>query len=424
MIGVFAGVFLLSMNQVFRIGADITAAPKDIRVSNITNNSATISWTSDKATSNFINWGESAGSTNKIEKESESQEKFFTHAINLSGLKPGTSYFYKINSDGNNFDNQGIPWQFTTGPELNVNPNSMVISGSVIKASGQAAKRALVYMTVDGYLASTLTSDTGNFVFQLANIRTSGLNAFAIISSSQTLLDISVVGGPDGVSSAKVFPQSAKPIPPIILGQIFDFRSLAPNDSTQIPNSTLSLPEDATKESKFSVSQTSGTPSPTSVILESINEGEVVTSTKPAFFGRGPAGETIVIKVESEVPITQTMEIAKDGTWTWSPPTDLATGAHKVTISWVDSTGITRNLTRDFVVQAGEAPSFEATPSQTLATPTASGTATPKATIKPTASASAAPVPVTGSLTYTYLLSIMGIAVIAFSFFVWRMSEN
>lgn len=145
------------------------------------------------------------------------------------------------------------------------------------------------------------------------------------------------------------------------------------------------------------------------------------------FFGRGPSEEEITVSVESDL-ITQTLKIAKDGTWTWSPPTNLASGAHKVTIAWIDTTGITRTITRNFIVQAGEAPAFEATPSQTLA-PTAipaSPTATPKATLSPSpvATASTAPVPVTGSLTPTLLLSIMGIAVIAFGFAVWKISEN
>lgn len=427
-IGTFAGVFFLNMNQVFRIGADSASSPKDIRIGNLSDNSATVSWITDKESVDFLVWGESQSSLNKIEKESQTDQKFFTHSITLSGLKPGTTYYYKINSDGVNYDNKGIPWQLTTGPTLNSSPNSINVSGSVISGTGLPAQRALVYITVNGYLISTLTSESGNYVFQLGIARTPNLGAYTQIDPHATLLEISVSTGPSGVASASIFPESAKPVPPIILGQVLDFRNLKPNQNNGAPDANLNLPENATIESKFNVEQGIATPSSTTVILESLKDGETVTSTQPQFFGKGPGGEKITILVESENPITDEVQIPKTGSWNWSPPTGLTEGAHKVTISWIDSTGITRSLTRNFIVQAGELPAFVATPSQSLATPTTSGSGTPLATAspspKPVATVSAAPVPVTGSTYMTVLMYVMGIIVLGFSFFIWRLSEN
>lgn len=157
--------------------------------------------------------------------------------------------------------------------------------------------------------------------------------------------------------------------------------------------------------------------------MESLTDGEVITSDKPQFFGKGPGGETITVTVESENPVTETVQIPQNGSWSWTVPTNLAPGAHKITISWVDAKGITRKLIRNFEVQASELPAFEASAS---ATPTASGAGTPKptATAKPTASATAQPVPVTGGLTPTFLLSIMGIVVTVFSFAIWKLADN
>lgn len=142
--------------------------------------------------------------------------------------------------------------------------------------------------------------------------------------------------------------------------------------------------------------------------------------------GKGPEGTIISILVESENPISSEVSVPKNGSWNWSPPTDLAPGPHKITLSWKDVSGITRSLTRSFIVQAAEIPAFVATPSESLAAPIASASGTPKATATPksTASASAEPVPVTGNLTPTLLLSIMGIAVMIFSFFIWKMAEK
>lgn len=417
----------MGAKQIFKIGADSSVSPKDIRVSNINDSSATISWTTDKPTSDFIVWGESKSSISQVLKEDQSDQKFFTHSLNLTGLKPNTTYYYKINSEGNEFDNKGIPWELTTGIALNTGGDPVVMSGSVINASGAQVKRALVYANASGYLLSTLTSDSGTFVFQLASARNQDLQSYLNIDPAQTMVEISVQAGADGDASATIFPQSGNPVPPIVLGQVYDFRNLQPSITSNIPNVNLNLPENSTKASKFSLPIASGTPSPTSVILESLKEGETITNTKPAFFGRGPRGEAITITVESNNPMSQTLTIANDGTWTWSPPSDLASGAHTVTISWIDGSGITRNLTRAFIVQAGELPAFVATPSQTLS-PSASPTATPTATATPkpiaTATASAAPVPVTGDIAPTLMLSLIGIAILIFSFVVWRVAET
>jgi len=425
--GTFLGVFYLNMTQVFKIGASPQTTPKDIRTSNLTDNSVTINWVTDGETTDFLNWGTSSGGLDKIAKEDSTNAKYFTHSITLSGLNASTTYFFKINSNGTSYDNNGIPWKFTTGMALDANKNSMPISGSVITASGQPEPRALVYMNVNGYLLSTLTSDTGNFVFQLGNVRTSDLRAFAVIEPAKTLLEISINAGPDGVASAQIFPQSAQPIPPMILGQVYDFRNLPPSTSGGNPNVNLQLPESSTPESKFNTASSSGSVKPTSVILENITEGEVVTSTNPQFFGKGPGGETITISVHSEVPITQTIQIPSSGSWSWTPPTNLAPGAHTITISWVDSTGITRSLTRDFIVAAGEVPAFTASTSGSSPTPTPTllASATPRAILSPTPTATqtAQPVPVTGELTPTLLLSIMGIAVTAFGFVIWKLAE-
>jgi hypothetical protein len=440
----FAGVYFLKMNQVFRIGANPTFTPKDIRVSNLSDTAATVSWITEGTATNFINWGESQGSLTKIEKESDTDQKFFTHSITLAGLKENTTYYYKINSEGSDYDNNGLPWQFTTGSLISVNQTSNPISGSVITASGEPVKRALVYATVDGYILSTLTSDAGNFVLQLGSARSSDLASLAKIDKAKTLLNISVQTENGGSASAQIFPQSANPIPPLIIGQVQDYRSLQPTENGQSPNADLNLPANASEESKFNVTSNSVAVKPTSVILESIDEGEIITSTEPEFFGKGPAGEELTISIHSEALPPETIQVPKNGSWSYSPSTPLAPGPHSITISWLDATGITRTLTRNFVVQAGEVPAFVATPSGSTPTPTPritptptprvtptitptvrpTSTATPSATLSASPTATPGPIPVTGNLTPTLLLSIMGIVVIAFSFFVWKISES
>jgi hypothetical protein len=436
--GIFTGVYLLSTRQAFRLGADADTAPKDVRTTNLSDTTATISWTTAKETSGYILWGSTQNSINKIAESDGNSQKFFTHSVTITGLEPNKTYFYKISSNGKTFDNNNLPWEFSTGRVLGVNSASLLVSGSVLTPSGIPASRSLVYANIAGYMMSTMTSGTGNFVFQLGLARTPDLQNYAAVNPAQTLVEISIEAGPAGVAMAQIFPQSANPLPPIILGQIYDLRSLEPSVSGQLPTVSLSLPGDEEKESKFSLPAITGTPTPTSVILESIDEGEIITTTKPSFFGRGPGGQAVTIAVQPD-SISDTFNISANGTWTWSPPSDLGAGTHAVSVSWIDSTGITRIINRNFIVQAGEAPSFEATPSQTLAptstpaptptpttspSPTSTVSATPQSTPTASASPTIVPIPETGSLTGTILLSIMGLGVMLFSIFVWKQSES
>ncbi len=418
LIGTFAGVFFLRTTQIFKIGASATATPKDVRVGNLTDSSATVSWITEAQTADFITYAETSN-VNIVINESENGQKYFTHSVTITGLKASTNYFYKINSEGTNFDNNGVAWQFTTGPMVSGNQKNIPVSGSVLTTSGQPAARAIVYITINGYLLSTITSDTGSFVIQIGSARTPDLGSYAQIDIAQTLLEVSVEAEGGETSIAKIFPQSANPIPALVLGQDQDYRNLQPTENGQNPNADLSLPASGTNESKFNITGETATTSSKTVILESINEGETVTNNQPQFFGKGPNGEELTITVHSQQVISETVTVPPTGSWSWSPSTALEAGAHSITVSWIDASGITRSLTRNFVVQAGEAPAFVASPSGSSPTPVP----TPVATT-PVSTASAAPIPVTGSLTPTLLLTMMGIVVIAFSTFVWKVAEN
>ncbi|MEK7112803.1 MAG: fibronectin type III domain-containing protein [Patescibacteria group bacterium] len=430
-LGLAAGVLLVRGQKFFRLGATAEFAPKDVRISNIADTSFTISWVTDKETSGFIKWGQNKDSLEKTELD-EIKSQSFVHLLTLRGLSPETSYFFKINSGGEDFDSGGIPWQVTTGSSLDTPAKTSLVSGVVLTSTGQPAKNALLYLTVGGgSLLSTIASQNGTWVVPISSARTQDFSDYVVIEEKNSLIEISVNAGPDGVATAQIYPQSARPAPSIILGQVHDFKNLPPSAVSEIPKASIGLPEESTPSSGFEVEEKPTTPSVKTVTLESVDEGEIVTSTDPEFFGEGPAGVTLTISLESE-PITDTVAVPSNGDWKWSPPQGLTEGAHKITITWRDSSGILRILTRTFIVQAAEGPAFESTPSASptstpQVSPTASPTPSPTATgtTIPTAPATstAAPVPESGSLTPTIALSIMGVGVLAFAFFVWKKSE-
>jgi hypothetical protein len=427
-VGLGAGILLVQNRQIFRLGATQESIPKDVRITNITDSSFTVSWTTEKDALGFISWGDTENSLTRTE-EDEVGAPGVTHTLSVKSLIPQTEYFFKINSGGTEYDNNDLAWQTKTGPTL-AQPKSNLVSGTVLTSTGDSAQNALVYLTVGGSSPlSTITSQNGSWVISISTARTNDLTSFVTIDDANTLLEISVNAGPEGVATAQIYPQSAKPVPSIILGSTHDFKSLPPSETSEVPRASVELPETATPSSGFEVGENISTPSATTVTLESVAQGETVATTQPEFFGEAPPGTKLTITLESD-PITEQVSVPSSGEWSWTPPTDLPEGSHKITIKWTDISGILRTLTRTFVVEAAEGPAFEATPSATLAptaTPTGTPTASPTATKKPTPTATPTATtfatPESGSLTPTLLLSIMGIGVIAFAFMLWKKAD-
>lgn len=415
--GLATGVILVQNRTIFRLGASSQSAPKNVRVTNISSDSFSVTWVTDREASGFIKYGEEESSLPGTQTE-ESAAAGFIHSVKISGLKPAISYFFKINSGGNDFDNNGIPWQQQTGQKATAPAKINLVSGSVLTSSGSPSPNSLVYLTVNGTLLSTLTSQNGSWVISIP----------FDIDPRLSLLEISVQAGAGGVSTAQIYPQSARPVPAIILGQIYDFKNLPPSQDSDVPQAKIEIPDESLPSSGFNATQNNSTPSAKTVTLDSVKEGEVITSVQPEFLGQGPAGTAINITVESD-PVSGEVIIPKSGEWNWAIPKNLPEGIHKITIVWKDAAGITRTLTRNFVVAASEGPAFVSTPSASPSIkPTASPSGTPKATITsiPTATSSGTPFPQpdSGSLTPTVLLSIMGIGLIVFSFLLWKSAES
>ena len=412
--GLIAGIYLINSSQVFKLSANIEAIPKNVRFSNIINTGLTISWTTDVLSNGFVKWGTKQNSLSKVALE-ENSEKSFVHSVNIVGSEIASDIFLKINSDTKDYDNEGTVWQAKTSINKIV-PNSLLIaSGSVLMADGKSPAKALIYLTINGAVLSGITSGEGSFIIPIST--------FIENVSNTTAIEISVNAGVNGTSQAVIYSKAIKSIPTMIIGKTYDFRSLITNDSNDEPKSSLSIPESVAISSRFEIVKSLPIQAG-SVSIDSIDNGEIITTTDPEFFGKGPQNTSIEIAVESELQEVALVTDSK-GVWKWNPPNNLEPGEHKVTVKWRDATGILRTITRNFVVSAAEGPAFESTPSATPTnratnTPISTSSATPKATKTPTTTAP--PTPETGSLTPTIGLFIMGIGILLSSIFVWNKS--
>ena len=270
-------------------------------------------------------------------------------------------------------------------------------------------------MTVNGFTLSTITSPEGSWVIPISNYIES--------VPETTAIEISINAGPKGTAQAVIYPTAINSTPIILLGKTYDFRTINSNQES-LPKSNLSVPESIEASSRFEINRNEVQPTNSFISIDSVDEGEIITTVNPEFFGSGPSQTNIEVSVESELQ-TVTVATDKNGGWNWSPPNSLEPGQHTVTLKWTDANGIIRILKRNFIVSAAEGPAFESTPSATpIFTPTPIATSSPTSRATATSTATTPPVPETGYLTNTLGLFMIGIGLVLASHYVNKKAYN
>lgn len=228
-LGLGAGVFLVQNQTFFRLRAAPDITPSDVRITNITDHSFTVSWVTEKQTSGNLTIGSKASLG-------------FAHSITVDELTPATDYSFKINSAGAVFENNGIPWQVTTATKLPPNIDSKFLSGNILTPGGQPAANVLVVVMAGGMSPlSAITTSNGSWVIPLNSARTIDGTSFASIKLDLPI-QILVQGGPLGVATAQAYPSTASPTPPITLGKSYDFRELK-NSDADLPDAQFQIPQ-------------------------------------------------------------------------------------------------------------------------------------------------------------------------------------
>lgn len=430
LISLTIGVFLVRQGQVFFLRAAPEIIPSQVKITNIADSSFSISWITVKETSGFIRFGETPSSTltatDDRDQISGETGSFQSHYVTLRNLKPKTRYFFKLGSGGKLFDNSGKPYEITTAPTITGEaPPSDIASGKIIKADSSPAGEAIVYLSLANVTPqSALVRSSGNWLIPLNTARSTDLTSFASYDKEAQVEEIFVQGGSFGTSTAIVTTKNDNPVPDIVLGKTYDFRQMVPPEISVSPT-PIPTGEEARitpPTSKFSFEEiappTEATETAELTITNPTKEGEQINTQKPEFAGTGPTGKTIQILVESPAN-SGAVIVESDGTWNWTPPTDLSPGEHKITITYLDQT-ISRTFT---VLAAGteEFPAFTATPSATI-TPTPTPTATPSARTAMPATEEGVPEP--GYLTPTFLVFIMGLGLILSGFVIKRLTAH
>lgn len=183
----------------------------DVRASNHSSSSVKITWVTDTATGGEVQYGEDKGALTSV---AETRTNDDIHIVPLTGLASEKTYFYKVISGGQEDDNNGDFYQFTTAKEVDP-PPSYTIEGVVKKHDGNNAQGALVFATVTtkndevSHPISTEVDENGNWVLNLGNLKNRDDGDKITVTGPFTLqgltfydkVSIDVQGGNDGTVS-------------------------------------------------------------------------------------------------------------------------------------------------------------------------------------------------------------------------------
>ncbi len=391
-VGLASGLFLVKsqMRQAAKAAED--EAPQNVKVSNVTDASFTVSWTSTKSLSGYVQYGENDNPDLVVSDERDQQRgsigNYFTHFITVRGLRPQTRYQFLIGSGTSLFGQNGLGgqnYQLTTGPTLTNPPAADVAYGMVVASNNEPADGAIVYMEMPGMAPqSGLVRASGSWVLPISTSRSTDLGKYVTYDKETSQFNLTVQGGPLGVANAKVNTKNDSPVPQISLGQSYTFTAVGQQ----------------AVESKFrGVGGEEPDTGPLKILAPKSND--LVNTNRPEIIGEAPAGTQVEIEINSEAKYTGAAVAGSDGKFNFSVPGDLEPGEHTVTVSAIVD-GITKRITRSFTVYAqgqSSVPFYSATPSASLAptptnkvVPTTSLSPTPRVTVFPSSTPKVTPI--------------------------------
>lgn len=102
------GAFLFIQNSGARASE---SAPQDVKTIKITGNSATVQFTTGEAVQGLLEYGTNPRELRTIVPDITANT---VHNMNLTGLNPGTTYYYHYSVGETVYDNDGVPWMFST----------------------------------------------------------------------------------------------------------------------------------------------------------------------------------------------------------------------------------------------------------------------------------------------------------------------
>jgi hypothetical protein len=232
----------VAVNTYTQAGA--TSEPKEVKITNVTDQQATITWLTDIPTTEYILYG----------ADDETSERFVgtrdstTHHLTLTNLQSNTTYYFRIGAGGSVYEKNDRPYEFKTSFNFSP-PERLRVYGQVLDLKGIPAPGAIVHIQVkdaDGRgskgLSTTLSSITdtnGLFSMNLMDLREVDLSSPFYFSRESDEAEINVIGESGERVSTLLKTSQLQPVPILKLSSKAQTIDLRGAGSTQGASITL-----------------------------------------------------------------------------------------------------------------------------------------------------------------------------------------
>lgn len=220
--GIGAGIFLVVREQMLTAQATPDLQPQNIIVTNIEDQSLTVSWQTAGSASAFLTYGQTKADEQVAVDDRDQNPPAggptprSLHHVSLKNLEPNTTYKYRIMSGKIKSEIFEVT---TAATSTNLNGAKPVI-GSVLNGA-EALEDGIVYLSIQGAITqSALIKSSGSFLIPLSSMRKKDLTDIFPTSGDQTA-KITVLSD-QGTANAVFKLQHFQTLPPIKLGQNVD----------------------------------------------------------------------------------------------------------------------------------------------------------------------------------------------------------
>jgi len=371
---IFSGVFLTNRTTSFNSKASSDCNPINPQITNITNNSFNVSFTTSADCLSIINVDNRTISDIRFVNTDTKETATKIHYFEINNLKDNTDYqFYFINN-GSKFENQNYKTQTAQKPTNSI-PTSNLAWGRVFTSDLKPASDSIVYLNTSGAAPlSAFVTSKGYWNISLATSFNDAKNNWFTPPGNQDEYFI-VISKDNQTTQITGNTSNNNPVPDIIIGQ---------NKFSQQPVTSY-----GTEQSGY-LNSVTPVVSNKSLTIVNPKENEAVFALKPDFFGVAPPSTTVNIQMDS-INIKDKTTSKSDGSWHWSPPNNLSLGENSITATAINpKTSLLETVTRKFIiVNNNNGPAFSASQSGELITPTLAPTleptlAAPEPTLEPT----------------------------------------